>query len=106
MSEAISMLERLGQQAGLRHVAADGVDSASATREVAPALRGALTSTDSAELEALLGAKINLVCGLFPGREDEETPAEESPDKDDAPPAEDSEKIGRLHRGSAIASAR
>ncbi len=106
MSEVINILERLGQDAGLRPVATDTDYSALATLEIRPELRGALTSMDSAALGVLLGAKTHLVCGLFPGKEEEESPDEDSPDKDDAPPADDAEKMGQSNRRWAVASVR
>ncbi|MEO6065310.1 MAG: hypothetical protein ABIP49_05980 [Lysobacterales bacterium] len=103
MSEVISLLERLGQDSGMRQLFLEGTAPAVASPAQA-ALREALASADGGVLEALLGASSNLVCGLFPGKEDQ--PGEESPDKDDEQPDEDDEKIALPHRSSAIASAR
>ena len=103
MSEVINLLERLGQDSALHQLFLEGALPGVAGYGDAQ-LREAFGSADSSALEVMLGASSNLVCGLFPGQEDQ--PDEESPDKDDEQPVEDEEKIAGPYRRAAIASAR
>jgi len=61
----------------------------------------ALVSGDTAALTSLLGASSNVVCGLFPGKEEEEE-EEESPDKDDGRDPDREEDPNTSIRQSAV----
>lgn len=87
MTDVIDFLERMGQDAQLRHASQDEVERALTSAEMAPALQAAILARDLAQLESLLGQAPVCVC-LFPGKEeeeegdeDEETPSRE-PDED------------------------
>ncbi len=82
MSNVIGFLERMGQDAQLRHAATDEVNVALANAGIGPALQAVILGNDKAHLEALLGARTNVLCLVAPGKgEDDED--DESPDRDD-----------------------
>ena len=82
MSNVISFLESVGQDAELRHATKDELELALSKAQIDPALQAALLGRDQQELEARLGVTTNVCCGVFPGKEeDDET--EEEPSKDD-----------------------
>ncbi|GAB2543706.1 hypothetical protein GCM10027065_14010 [Rhodanobacter koreensis] len=88
MTDVIDFLERVGQDAQLRHASQDEVELALTSAEIAPGLQAAILANDPAQLETLL--KQAPVCGYFlPGKEDEEEgdEDEETPSKepDEAP---------------------
>ena len=84
MSNVIGFLEKMGQDAELRHASKNEMELALADAEINPRLQAVILSSDQAQLEALLLARTNVVCGLFPGKEDDDgEEEEESPDKDD-----------------------
>lgn len=86
MSNIIDFLARMGSDSRLRHA-----ESAQLARELDQAqidaeLRAAILAGDQQRLEAVLGARTNVICGLSPA------------EQDDAPePADDDEEI-RLQR--------
>jgi len=82
MSNVISFLETMGQDAQLRHATSNELELALTDAHISPELQEALLQSDQAQLEALLGARINIVCSVFPGKEDDEE-EEESPSQDD-----------------------
>jgi hypothetical protein len=82
MSDVISFLESVGQDAALRHAPKAELELALIKARIDPALQAAVLCQDQQQLEALLGATTNVCCGVFPGKEeDDET--EEEPSKDD-----------------------
>jgi hypothetical protein len=82
MSDVISFLESVGQDATLRHAAKVELELALTKTQIDPALQAAILDRDQQRLEALLGTTTNVCCGVFPGKEeDDET--EEEPSKDD-----------------------
>ena len=83
MSNVIGFLEKMGQDAGLRHASKNEMELALADAEIDPRLQAVILSSDQTQLEALLSARANVVCGLFPGKEDDDGEEEKSPDKDD-----------------------
>lgn len=80
MSNVIGFLERMGQDASLRHAAQDELELALTCAQIDPALQAAIMDKDQAQIEALLGATTNVCCVLFPEKEDEE---EQEPSKED-----------------------
>lgn len=83
MSNVIGFLEEMGRDAQLRHAGADALESALAHVGIDPPLQAAIANGDPRCLEMLLGARTDLVCGLSPGRQDNEEPAEPSKQDDD-----------------------
>ena len=81
MSKVISFLETMGQDAHLRHATDSELELPLNRAQIAPDLQAAILSGDQTRVQALLGAKTNVVCAIFPGKEDDE--GEESPSKDD-----------------------
>ncbi len=82
MSNVISFLESVGQDAALRHATKEELELALSKAQIDPALQTAILDKDQRQIEALLGAATNVCCGVLPGREeDDET--EEEPSKDD-----------------------
>jgi hypothetical protein len=89
MSNIIDFLERMGQDAQLRHAPQDEVEQALIRAQIEPAMRAAILGEDSRHLEALLGATANVCCGLVPLQDDESESTDESEDdKNDEPPAQ------------------
>lgn len=88
MTDVIDFLERMGQDAQLRHASQDEVELALTSAEVAPELQAAILAKDQAQLETLLG-QAPVCSAFFPGKEDEEEgdEDEETPSKepDEAP---------------------
>jgi hypothetical protein len=71
MTDVIDFLERMGQDAQLRHASQDEVELALTSAEIVPEMREAILAKDQAQLEMLLGQIPQ--CGVFfPSKEDEE----------------------------------
>lgn len=83
MSDVIDFLERMGQDAQLRHASHDEMESAMSSSGVAPVVQTALLAKDQSQLEALLG-RVPLCAVYFPGQEDEEQgdETEEAPSRE------------------------
>ena len=81
MSNVIGFLEKMGQDAALRHAGNNEIELALASAQIDPALRTAILGNDRAQLEALLGARTNVYCLIAPGKQDDEE--EEEPSKED-----------------------
>lgn len=64
MSNVIDFLEKMGQDAQLRHASQDAVQLALANAQVEPELRAAILANDQKKLEALLGGN-TVSCLLF-----------------------------------------
>lgn len=77
MSVIINLLEKMGQNAGLRYASAEQLAELMADTD--PALVSAVTCGEQSKLEAILGARTNVVCGVYPAEE----PNEEEPNDDD-----------------------
>ena len=80
MSNVIDFLERMGQDAQLRHASRSEVELVLKDAQIDPELQAAILAKDRATLETLLG-HVNVCCMLAPAKEDEEE--EESPSRDD-----------------------
>lgn len=83
MSNVIGFLEKMGQDAELRHATNGEMELALAATAIEPELQVAILSSDQSEMEALLGTRTNLICGLAPGKDDD----------DDEIPVEDDDEI-------------
>jgi hypothetical protein len=79
VSNVINFLEKIGQDAQLRHASTGEIELALNSAQIDPELRAAILSRNQKQLEVLLGARTNVVCGLAPADEDKE----DSPAKDD-----------------------
>jgi hypothetical protein len=82
MSNVIGFLERIGQDAALRHAPDSDVELALVRAQIDPELRAAILCKDQARIEVLLGAQTNVCCGLETPKHDEEE-EEDEPKKDD-----------------------
>jgi len=92
MSNAIQLLESLGEDAELQSLDPVALETVMRARGIDSEVRTAILARDFVALGALLGASGNVVCGVFPGREDEPSPDQEdddeqkdSPDRDSTP---------------------
>lgn len=65
MSSVIRFLETMGQSADLRHAAKPTLYKALNEQQVDQDAQWAILRSDNNRLEALLGARTELVCGLF-----------------------------------------
>ena len=65
MSNVIAFLERMGQDAQLRHASQNDVGLELARTQIDSELRAAILAKDQQQLEALLGAG-NVCCALMP----------------------------------------
>ncbi len=84
MTNVLAVLDRLGRDAAFNRAdqaaLAEALDGSAIDQEALDALIGC----DTAGLTALLGAPTNVVCGLFPGKEEEESPDQDVPDDEPA----------------------
>lgn len=88
MSDVIDFLEKLGQNAHLRHIDGDRLEQELAQAGIDASVRAAVLSADPRRLEELLGASTNLCCLVEePSREEEEEDDEdEDEDEEEEPP--------------------
>ena len=96
MNRTIAFLETLGSRADLEETAA--LRAAAENAELSADLIEALASRDRGQIEALLGARTNLVCAVFPVQPDGDQPDQ------DAPPDEPAQEPAEDQRGAAIAA--
>jgi hypothetical protein len=80
MSNVINFLERMGQDAQLRHASRNEMELALAGTQIDPELQAAILAGNQLQLEALL-ERGPLYCLMFPVKEDEEE-SEESPSRE------------------------
>ena len=83
MSNVIGFLEKMGRDAELRHATKNEMEMELTRAEIDPELKTAILNRDQAQLEALLGARTNVVCAIMPGKEEDDEEDEESPVQDD-----------------------
>ncbi len=84
MSNVIEFLEKMGQDALLRHATPAELDEALIRAGIEPALRAAVLDPDSTLLESLLGANHNIFCAVnVPHEEEEEEREDEEEGEDD-----------------------
>ena len=89
MSNVIDFLQRLGQDADLRHAPRIALELALAEADIDPALREALLGTDQRKLESLLGADTNVCAMISPGQKEESEEEDEDEDDEDEDEDED-----------------
>jgi enoyl-CoA hydratase/carnithine racemase len=82
MFDVIDFLERVGQDAQLRHASQDEVGLALSAAEADPELRVAILAGDGQSLATKLG-KTAFCCYINPGKEDEDEDEDDKDDKDD-----------------------
>jgi len=83
VSNVIDFLQRLGQDADLRHAPRTALELALAETGIDPALREALLGADQRKLESLLGADTNVCAMISPGKKEEEEEEDEDLDEDE-----------------------
>ncbi len=81
MSVVIQLLEKMGQNSELRY--ADAGQLAQLMADTDPKLVAAVTAGDQQAIEALLGARTNVICGVHPAQEPQDDEPEQQPE--DAP---------------------
>jgi predicted HTH transcriptional regulator len=82
MSNIVDFLERMGQDARLRHASQNELELILKGEQIDPEVGAAIFAKDQSRLDALLG-QANVCCAQFPGKEDEDEDTEESPSRDD-----------------------
>jgi len=88
VSHVIEFLERLGQDAHLRHAPVDAVEQALTEAGIEGPLRTAIMAEDRRELDSLLGARSKMYCGIYAPEEQEEE-GEEKEDEEGEDEKED-----------------
>lgn len=91
MSKVLNILDRLGRDAELQHVSSEALTQALLDMDLDQVTLTAMVNSDAAALASILGAPSNVVCGLFPGKEEEETPDED--EEEDAPDREEDPNV-------------
>jgi hypothetical protein len=91
VSNVIDFLQRLDQDADLRHAPRAALELALAEADIDPALREALLGADQRKLESLLGADANVCAMVSPGKKEEKEEDEEE-DEDDFDDEEDEDE--------------
>jgi hypothetical protein len=87
MSDVIEFLQKMGQDAQLRHGSQDDLEQALAAAGLAGDLNAAILSRRPSDLEAFMQQAP--VCGYFlPGKEDEEEGGEDEDDEGETPSRE------------------
>lgn len=89
MSVIIQLLEKMGQSSELRY--ADAKQLAEWMADTDPALVAAVSAGDQQAIEAILGVRANVVCGIFP--------ADEPQNEEPADGEDESEKIRQRKAG-------
>jgi hypothetical protein len=80
MSNVVEFLQRMGQDAQLRHASQNELELVLAGVKIAPELQAAILAGDQAMLEVLLG-RVNVCCMVQPGKEDDDEDTEEDPSR-------------------------
>ncbi len=83
MSNVIDFLQRLGQDADLRHAPRTALELALAEAGIDPALREALLGANQRKLESLLGADTNVCAMISPGKKEDDEEEDEDDFEDD-----------------------
>ena len=83
MSNVIDFLQKLGQDADLRHAPRTALEVALAEANIDPALREALLGADQRKLETLLGADTNVCAMISPGKKEDDEEEDEDDFEDD-----------------------
>lgn len=82
MSNVIDFMERMGQDARLRHASLGDVELALVQAQVDPEIRAAILAKDQQRLEELLEGR-NVCLALCPAEEEEDDDTEEAPSRED-----------------------
>ena len=79
MSNIVEFLEKVGQDCDLRTANPQAWQKTLTEQKLSPQMHAALLGRDQHALSALLGARNNVVCAVFPAREPEpnDVPIEE-----------------------------
>lgn len=83
MSNVISFLEKMGQDAQLRHATKNEMELALSHAKIDPELQTAIFNKDQVRLEAILGARTNVLCALGVPDDDDDKKDEPMPDDDE-----------------------
>src|SRR5205085_6163040 len=83
VSNVIDFLQRLGQDAELRHAPRTALELALGEAGIDPALREALLGADQRKLESLLGADTNVCAMISPAKKEEDDDEDEDDFEDD-----------------------
>jgi len=83
VSNVIDFLQRLGQDADLRHAPRTALELALAEAGIDPALREALLGANQRKLESLLGADTNVCAMISPGKKEDDEEEDEDDFEDD-----------------------
>lgn len=86
MSNVIDFLERMGQDAQMRHASLNDVARVLDAAQIDPELQAAILAKDQLLIESMLGGS-KVYCVLMPGKQDEE----EEDDTEETPSRENSE---------------
>jgi hypothetical protein len=92
VSNVIDFLQRLAQDADLRHAPRIALELALTEADIDPALREALLGTDQRKLESLLGADTNVCAMISPGQKEESEEEDEDDVEDDEDEDEDDDE--------------
>ena len=93
MSNLIDFLERLGEDAELRHASKDVLEEALRGAGIDPALRATILGVDQRKLEALISAEPNVCCAVHKeDEEEEEEPGEGEEEEEEEEGEEEEEK--------------
>jgi len=92
VSNVIDFLQRLGQDADLRHAPRTALEVALAEADIDPALREALLGADQRKLETLLGADTNVCAMISPGKKEDDEDEDEDDFEDDEDEDEDDDE--------------
>ena len=98
MSNVIDFLERMGQDAQLRHASRGEVELALKDAQIDSEIQVAILAKDQSRLEELLGS-VNVCCMLEPSKEDES-----EDDDTEEQPSQGDEKLSAISVSFAIAS--
>lgn len=88
MTNVVDLLEKIGQDAGLRYAAPSEIERDLNCGAIDPELRKAVLAADQRRIEELLGASTNVCCMVHVPDDDDE--------EDDDEPAEDDEEARAL----------
>ncbi len=104
MSNVIQLLERLGRDADAINSADAILNHAAATSDLSAEIIIALKTRDQAMLIALLGARTNVFCAVFPAKQDEdEKDKQDEDEEEDAPDKGTENKLRPVRSRIALA---
>jgi hypothetical protein len=95
--DTIDFLERLGQDARLRHATDDEIRTALADAGIDPAAREAIVDGDQRSLEAQLAARASVCCLIWaplrPQEEEEDDAPQDVPQGQDGPKSQQQRRV-------------